>query len=616
MIEVLYSSRSELDKLPFGSAACKNKIRLGIRLSESCKAKGVSLVFQRDESGRELRFELEPVWCEKGYTRFEGSVSLDVPGLYWYHFEAICGGETRLIGKTKDGAGFWPSYPEKFQLTVYDDAYKTPQWIKGGVFYHIFVDRFRKKGSMPEKPSSVSRSDWGAVPHYLPDENGEILNNDFFGGNLEGIIEKLPYLQSLGVSCIYLSPIFEAASNHKYDTGDYMKIDPFFGDDETFQKLCTTAGEHGICVILDGVFNHTGSDSRYFNRSGSYDELGAYQSKESKYYDWYSFTEFPDKYESWWGIKTLPQVREEDPGFLSYVCGENGVLKKWMRLGASGWRLDVADELPDTFLESLRETVKGENNEALIIGEVWEDASSKVSYGKRRRYFQGAQLDSVMNYPFKNTIINFVKGGSAEDLRETVEAICENYPKPSLDCLMNVLGTHDTARILTVLGGKEYETREERAEALLSGAELQKAKELLRLASFLQFTLPGVPCVYYGDEAGLCGYEDPFNRRCYPWGNEDTELLDWYTRLSGARRSCPFFAEGEYKTLRAQDNVFIFLRYKSSGSALCALNLGDGDIKLEITVNDRLLIGQNCLETDSGITIKPRGCALLEQGSC
>ncbi|NLV87237.1 MAG: glycoside hydrolase family 13 protein [Clostridiales bacterium] len=615
MSKVLYNSRSELDKLPFGAVANDEKIRFGIRVCNSCDAQAVSLVFQRDENGEEIRFDLKPVWQYKGYTRFEESLSLKTPDLYWYHFELVCSGETRLIGKTKDGAGFLSSSPEKFQLSVYDKDYKTPQWIKGGLFYHIFVDRFRKKGDSPLKPTAVMRDDWGGVPHFLPDKNGEILNNDFFGGNLEGIIEKLPYFQKLGVSCLYLSPIFEAASNHKYDTGDYMKIDPSFGNDDTLRKLCSEAKKYGIRVILDGVFNHTGSDSRYFNRNGSYGELGAYQSKDSKYYDWYSFTEFPDKYESWWGIKTLPQVREENPSFLNYICGEKGVLEKWMSLGAAGWRLDVADELPDIFLEKLRERVKAEDEEALVIGEVWEDASKKLAYGKRRRYFQGAQLDSVMNYPFKNAIINFIKGGNAEVFQETVESICENYPKPSLDCLMNGLGTHDTARILTVLSGKEYPSREERAAALFSDGELQNAKELLRLASFLQFTLPGVPCIYYGDEVGLYGYEDPFNRRCYPWGNEDTELLSWYERLSGARHSCPAFAGGEYKTLKAKDSVFIFLRENGSKKALCAMNMGAGDLILETAEHDRFLIGHNCLENSGRITINPRGCALLEQKS-
>ncbi len=613
MSEVLYNSRSELDKLPFGAVPNGEKIRFGIRVCDGCKAQAISLVFQKDEAYEQLRFDLKPVWQDKGYTRFEESLSLEKPGLYWYHFELICSGETRLIGKTKNGAGFLTSSPEKFQLSVYNKNYKTPNWIKGGLFYHIFVDRFRKKGDGSIKPSAVMRDDWGGVPHFLPDENGEILNNDFFGGNLEGITEKLPYFQSLGVSCLYLSPIFEAASNHKYDTGDYMKIDPSFGDEESFQKLCHEGKKYGIRVILDGVFNHTGSDSRYFNRNGSYDELGAYQSKESKYYDWYSFTEFPEEYESWWGIKTLPQVREENPDFLNFICGEKGVLEKWMSLGAAGWRLDVADELPDLFLEKLRKRVKTEDEKALVIGEVWEDASKKFAYGKRRRYFKGDQLDSVMNYPFKNAIIDFIKGGSAEAFRETVESICENYPKPSIDCLMNGLGTHDTARILTVLSGKEYPSREERAAALLSDGELQKAKELLRLASFLQFTLPGVPCIYYGDEVGLYGYEDPFNRRCYPWGNEDTGLLDWYEKLSKARRFCPAFAGGEYKTLRAKDNVFIFLRENSREKALCAINMGEGDLILEAAEQDRLLIGHNCLENSGRITINPRGCALLEE---
>ena len=368
----------------------------------------------------------------------------------------------------------------------------------------------------------------------------------------------------------------------------------------------------GIRVICDGVFNHTGSDSVYFNRYKNYGEGGAYQTKNSPYYEWYSFSEWPEKYDAWWGIKTLPQIKKNSESFKSFITGKNGILEKWMSLGAFGWRLDVADELSEILLRDLRTAVKYENPDALIIGEVWEDASNKIAYGRRRHYFEGAELDSVMNYPFKDAIIGFVKGGNAENIREIVESVCENYPKPALDCLMNILGTHDTERILTVLGGNSYGTRGEKAVASLSAEERQHAKALLFLATLLQFTLPGVPSIYYGDEAGLEGFEDPFNRRCYPWGAEDKELVEWYTGLLRARKSCAAFAGGAYRTLRADNGVFLFTRIANCTKATIIVNMGTTEEIIELSDTDAVLISKNCEQKESSLRVLREGCAIVE----
>ncbi|MEA4894527.1 MAG: glycoside hydrolase family 13 protein [Oscillospiraceae bacterium] len=612
MDEIMFDSRCELDKLPFGAVSAGTSVRFGVRASESLNISVVKLILINDTNGQVSASGLSPVWTEHGFTRFEGSFTFETKGLFWYHFTAVSGGTERVIEKKANGAGFAGGEPCSWQQTVYSPDYTTPEWIKGGAFYHIFVDRFKKSGGQIPKPGTELRNDWGGIPNYKPDENGEIRNSDFFGGNLDGVIEKLPYLHRIGISCIYLSPIFEAASNHKYDTADYLKIDPSFGDDEAFRHLCCEAGKLGIRIICDGVFNHTGSDSLYFNRSGNYGEGGAYRDQSSEYYEWYTFTEWPDKYDSWWGVKTLPQVKKESLSFRSFITGDNGVLEKWMSLGAGGWRLDVADELSESFLKELRRTVKSKNSDALIIGEVWEDASNKVAYGARRHYFEGEELDGVMNYPFKDAIIAFIMGGTSENLRETVESICENYPRPALDCLMNILGTHDTERILTVLSGKHYNTRNGRAAAILPEGDRMRAKFLLRLASVLQFTLPGVPCIYYGDEAGSEGYEDPFNRVCYPWGSEDRELIDWYAKLLSARKSCPAFAGGDYRTLRAQDGVFIFARNKNGFKAVVAVNKGEGNVSLELGSGDRSLIQFGCTESAGTLVLRSGGCAVIE----
>ncbi len=614
MDEILFDSRNELDKLPFGAIKDGETVRFGIRTAESLEVTEVILVVINDLDGEITEFELPQVWTEHGYVRFEGNVTFDTKGLFWYHFEVVADGVIRTIEKTDKGASFSENEPRSWQLSIYASDYTTPEWIMGGSFYHIFVDRFRKFGDRPVKEGAVLRNDWGGVPCYLPNEKGEIKNNDFFGGNLDGVIEKLPYLHELGITCIYLSPIFEAASNHKYDTADYGKIDPSFGDDVIFEKLCAQAKELGIRIICDGVFNHTGSDSVYFNREKHFGNGGAYQSKDSLYYEWYHFAEYPDKYDAWWGIKTLPQVKKNNLSFQGFISGKNGILQKWMALGAFGWRLDVADELSEGFLRAIRESVKTANPEALIIGEVWEDASNKIAYGNRRHYFEGEELDGVMNYPFKDAIISFVKTGNAEQICEVVESICENYPKPALDCLMNVLGTHDTERILTVLGGKRFETRDERAQAVLLEAERRHAKSLLNIASLLQFTLPGVPCIYYGDETGLEGFEDPFNRRCYPWGSEDSELIDWYKKLLHARNSCISFAGGDYRTLRAENGVFVFSRSRNCVKALIIVNMGSEEVSVELSKTEKILVQSNCENKNNSLRIFNEGCAIVETG--
>ncbi len=385
-------------------------------------------------------------------TAFGWSITLSISeiGLYYYTFSIEKEG---FISCGYLETGELSNTPKGFLLTVYSKDYQTPEWFKGGVMYQIFPDRFCKQGTMPDIKGRIARDDWGGIPSYKPNEFGKVLNNDFFGGNFKGIESKLDYLQSLGVTTVYLNPVFEASSNHRYDTSDYKKIDPILGTETDFANLVNSAKQKGIRIILDGVFNHTGDDSVYFNKYGKYDSIGAYQSKDSPYYTWYSFHEFPDKYASWWGIDILPEVNEQSQEYQNFIFGEGGVLKKWLGFGIGGYRLDVADELPDFFLKKLRKSVKESNPNAIIIGEVWEDASNKIAYSKRREYLQGYELDSVMNYPLKEAIIGYIFNGSANHLLQAVRVLINHYPKQTLDCLMNILGTHGTARILTVLGG-------------------------------------------------------------------------------------------------------------------------------------------------------------------
>lgn len=518
------------------------------------------------------------------YSIFTADLSLPEAGLYFYRFEILNKADIYFCGRDKNGCAIIGDWLPEWQLTVYEKDFKTPSWFYGGVMYQIFPDRFCK-GRTPDlsgiTKDYVMRKDSDGVPEFARDKNGNMKTNDFFGGNLDGIRSKLPYLKALGVTCIYLNPIFEAYSNHKYDTADYMKIDPMFGTEKDFRRLCSEARKHGIHIILDGVFSHTGCDSVYFNKYGRYGKGGAYRDKSSPYYNWYTFKAWPDDYDCWWGVKILPNVKELEPSFLDFITGKNGVIKHWLRAGAHGFRLDVADELPDEFIKLLRRSLKEEKNDALLIGEVWEDASNKISYGTRRKFLEGQELDSVMNYPFKDAIIDFVLKGDAESFAVKIYDILNNYPEPATNCLMNILGTHDTVRILTVLSGADIEgmTREQRAYYKLSEEEYSKGKKLLILAAVLQFTLPGVPCIYYGDEAGLYGFEDPFNRRFYPWDKEDNELIEFYKLLGNIRKGFKKVFCGDFEIIKKSDNVIIYSR---GHRIFTAANAGEKETKIKL----------------------------------
>ncbi len=504
-------------------------------------------------------------------------------GLYFYHFYVQDIGYLSANYKTEGVLG--KRIEENFLLTVYKKDYTTPDWFKGGTMYQIFPDRFAKSGSMPDITGRIRRDDWGGTPTFRPNEYGKVLNNDFFGGNFKGVQEKLPYLKKLGVSVLYFNPIFEAASNHRYDTSDYLKIDPYLGTKEDFEQLVEAAKNQGISVVLDGVFNHTGDDSVYFNKYGHYSTLGAYQSKDSPYYSWYCFDNFPEKYSSWWGIDILPQLNENSLEYQNFVFGEKGVLKTWLQCGIGGYRLDVADELPDFFLKKLRDSVKSSNPDAIIIGEVWEDASNKVAYSQRREYLQGRELDSVMNYPLKDGIIRFLQTNNTDDLLITVRKLIDHYPKQTLDCLMNILGTHDTSRILTVLGGIYCHNKEEMAsdKAFLTPKNKEIALEKLKIAALLQYTLPGVPCLYYGDENGMEGHVDPFCRRCFDWNNLNQELIAYYQLLGKIRKNNQkYFKDGDFEEVFVEKNFLVFARRKGSESIYVFVNRSSKPTKLQL----------------------------------
>ena len=584
-----YNSRDTFDKSIFGSVEAHKSFRLSVLLPRDGYVKGVVAVFNKDNE-KTLSFEMtDDCNTLKGnfYTR-STEVSLE-EGLYFYHFIMYTADGERILHNVGEGFGdFAPKKGTDFQLTVYEKGFETPIHTRGGIIYQIFPDRFAKgENKLPYPDDRYIKADWSEPPEYTQDNTFKCLGNDYYCGNLKGIEQKLDYIASLGVTMIYLNPIFEAHSNHRYNTADYFKIDPLLGSEEDFISLCKAARKKGIDIILDGVFSHTGDDSIYFNAKKRYGEGGAFNSKDSKYYSWYKFKGDTKDYHSWWGVKSLPEINEDDPSFTEFITGENGVIRYWMKRGASGFRLDVADELPDAFLDKVRAAVKRENPNGYLLGEVWEDATNKVSYGSRRRFLRGRQLDSVMNYPFANAIIDFVCGGNGKDFAERVMTVMENYPPQTLHNLMNHIGTHDTARILTRLAGEPVNgrNRDWQSKQSLTAEQYIKGKKLLKLAALLQYTVVGLPSLYYGDEAGLTGYGDPFCRCTYPWGREDAELLDFYKKLGFARKNCTAFKEGNLEFLAVGLGYILFRRFDGESSAIIGVNRWCTAEKIKLEIN-------------------------------
>lgn len=570
-----YHNSHSLDyRKPFGAVPAGSSFTLYLDVVDPQPGQKCYVRVWRDETG----VSLTPMRCDGWGQRARFSAVLTAPEegcLLWYSFVLEDFDNRTFYGNASDGLGgegqMYASNPKSYQVTVYLPS-ETPDWYKNGIAYQIFPDRFRrgadwferqKNALKPENwkgPRHVLQLDWDDTPRYERFENNDIARWNNFGGTLEGIREKLPYLKNLGVSVLYLNPIFSGASNHKYDTADYLSVDPALGDDESFQKLVGEAKALGIHIILDGVFNHTGADSIYFNLRGNYGPGGAAQDPNSPYAAWYRFRHWPDDYECWWGVKDLPSVNEDDPGYREFICGEEGVIRHWLRKGVGGWRLDVADELPDSFIEEIRAAMDAEGPGSVLLGEVWEDASNKISYGQHRKYLFGKELHSTMHYPFRQASVDYMLGRlSPGDFCRRMLSLKENYPPENFYGALNLIGSHDRARILTLLGDppdQEGMTQLQREHYTLPPDKYDLAKRRLKLLSLMQFTMPGVPCIYYGDEAGMQGFTDPYNRGTYPWGREDGDIMNHYQDITALRRHLPALVSGSYEPQSFGDHVY------------------------------------------------------------
>lgn len=575
-----FNSRKIECKSPYGAVKCGEKLSLHFPIASwvSVDKMYVFIRLGGVSTPVEMRFEKS----ENGFSVYTADYVFDVAGIYYYRFEMRNRDGVWYYGRGENGESVCGENLPEWQLTVYKSSYKTPDFAKGNIIYHVFVDRFNRADGVKTKRKYRLHESFSESPEVVS-ADGKYYADDFFGGNFNGIREKLDYLEELGVGIIYLSPIFKAFSNHRYDTGDYLKVDELLGTEDDFKRLLDAAHEKGMKIILDGVFNHSGADSLYFNKFGTYDSLGAYQSKSSPYYDWYYFKKFPDEYACWWGCDNVPDLNKSNKDYRALVFGKNGVVEKWQKLGADGWRLDVVDELPIDFVNLLIKKIKSVNKDALVIGEVWEDASTKVSYGELRPYLLGDQLDGTMNYPFMNAIIAYVRDGDEKFFKDTVQSILENYPKETVYCLMNSLGTHDTVRIINALSDVRAHgwSKTHKLGYKLPDSEYEKAKKKLYLASVLQFTLPGIPSIFYGDEAGLQGFDDPINRRPYPWGSEDKEILAHYKKLGRIRRENRAVFSGGFN-MRDENGLVAYERTSGDDEILIAVNAGADDKTLFI----------------------------------
>ncbi|PYE54852.1 glycoside hydrolase family 13 protein [Deinococcus yavapaiensis] len=426
---------------------------------------------------------------------------------------------------------------------------KTPDWVKDAVFYQIFPDRFAKSERVPK---ATHLQAWGDAPHP----------HKYQGGDLLGVVEKLDYLQSLGVNAIYFCPVFQSASNHRYHTHDYLNVDPMLGGNEALDELLREAHARGIRVVLDGVFNHA---SRGFFQFNDILENGPH----SAYLDWFHVTAFPlspydgtkpANYKAWWDNRALPKFNTDSPAVREFLWS---VATFWVERGVDGWRLDVPNEIDDdSFWREFRARVKAANPDAYIVGEIWHDA---------QRWLSGDQFDAVMNYLFTrpclaffgaHTLDNRVNEASgtgkvlpmdAPSFAERMTRVAAMYPDEITFAQLNLLGSHDTARFRTAVGGDE---------------------SAHRLATIFQFTYVGAPCVYYGDEIGLAGGPDPDCRRAFDWDEArwDHETLELTRRLARARTTSPVLTRGTFEVMTAFAETVAYKRAFAGREAYVVLN--------------------------------------------
>lgn len=566
--------------------------RFSVRLSDELGfVTNATLILQKYHSPQKKEFSLVYIGTKNNVSTF---LSDNVPfefgiGLYFYCFKLTLNGKMYYLKLNNGNVILTNNDLPWMQFTVTNSLFRTPAWAKGAIMYQIMVDRFSRDPSVPvfKMPRRTIHENWNDIPDWKPNEQGIITNTDFFCGNFKGITKHLKYIKKLGVKILYLSPVCQSQSNHRYDTGDYKNVDPYLGSIDDLKELCKRAHALQMKVILDGVFNHTGNDSIYFNEYSTYPEPGAYSGQISKYYNWYKKNP-KSVFDYWWGFSTLPECDPHSKDWQEFMFGKNGVIETMFSWGIDGLRLDVADELPDFFLEMLSKCARHCKKDAFIIGEVWENAIRK--FDGNRNYLLGSSLNSVMNYPFTDATIKCIRFKDASAFKRITQEIYQDYPREAMLSAMNALGTHDIPRPITSLGSNGFilnayewiwdignKNREWQYEQLcnFSYTDYKKARKLLKAALVLLYFLPGNPCIYYGDEVGLYGYKDPWNRKPYPWEYRDKNTLKFYRSLGKAFNSAPLLSKAGYRFISFDHNVIVYERiWKKAVYRIC-VNLSD-----------------------------------------
>jgi glycosidase len=661
-----HDSRRDLYRVPWGAVPAGTDVTLRLSASAGDLTTAVARVTD-DLSGATVSVPLERVARdatagEHGIDYWQATISTTAqPTVLRYRFIVSDGAATRYLEDDElldGGAGEVLTATEErgWQITTYDPDFETPAWARGAVVYQVFPDRFANGDPANDPSPDAAAGTAGAERYRYGDVYGnpvlprdwetdlpegycrayagagscgeEPLGRDFYGGDLAGLTEHLPQIAELGVTILYLNPIFAAPSNHRYDTSDYEVIDPDLGTRGEFDDLVAAAGELGMRVILDGVFNHTSSDSPSFDRAHRFEEVGACEAAGSPYATWYQLEPGPPAkcfdgrtYADWAGFDTLPALAET-PDVFGAIFGPDGIAVDWLAAGIGGWRLDVMNEISHGVLRGLRDSVKAADPDALILGEFWEDASP---------WLLGTEADSVMNYRFRRAVIGLVNGQTPDldgaiggltpsAFASVMEGVREDYPPQAWAVLHNLVDSHDTTRILwTLTPGADNRAEKE------DPANLEVGVAKLRQLAALQLTWPGMAGIYYGDEAGLTGHDDPDDRRPYPWGHENLELRDWYAILGQLRADHPALRDGDLRILLADDDagILAFGRRTGEEAAITVLNLADTDAAdVRVDVEDWLPAGTPLVDALSGtrtevgdglvsVALDARGSAVL-----
>ena len=518
---------------------------------------------------------------------YETEILIDDIGLNWYLFiiqdfngkiDFYCSKDGYTSGEGEKLYNF-PNN-RSYQITCYDKDFETPEWFKDRIIYQIFPDRFNRDYSYKFNKDKYE---------IIHDNFNEQLkctsyganNYEFFAGNLKGIENKLDYLKELNVGVIYLNPIFKSISNHRYDVTTFMEIDEMLGDDDSLKCLINKAHEKNIKIVLDISFNHTGSDSYYFDKFNKYNINGAFNNIDSPYRQWYNIHD--DKtYDCWWGFDTLPVLNKSN---LSYREHVKEIIKKYADLGIDGWRLDVIDELPDDFLEFLRKEIKNINKDLVIFGECWDDCTLKQNQFGFRSYLLGKSQDGVMNYELRRLLVSFITYGVYEkemhnfnlnsyELKEKIINLLNNYPIECINSSMNLLSTHDINRILTTLSNCENVnnlSKEQQKNYIIDKNNYEIGKTRLKMLWLILMFLPGNPSLFYGDESGLYGYNDPYNRKPMNWNNMDFELLNFFKENNKLINN-DIIRNGKLNIISENNDIIKFIRSKNSEKYVLIIN--------------------------------------------